>query len=102
MTTANTRSYASESDRATLSDVKRDAIALKDDATSYIAGSANAGVDAVKKSASNAIDQGKKAVVKGEELMKSACDYVGERPVMSVVIAMAIGAIVGRLLFSRR
>lgn len=103
-TAANTARSVLSDDRshaATFSDIKRDVTHLKDDATSFVAASAQTGVETVRKSAESLAEQGKKAAVKGEQVFKTACEYVAERPVISMAFALTIGTIVGRLLSSR-
>ncbi len=104
MTTASNTArnqYGADSNSATLTDVKRDAMTLKDDAASYLAGTASAGVDVLKRGAESVAEKGKTVVAKGDKAMQSACDYIGERPIMSILIAVGVGALIGRLFHKR-
>lgn len=101
--TANRSSQISDDHRsATLTDIKRDVVTLKDDTTAYLAGSAQAGVDVVKKGTDSLVASGKQAAAKGEAAFKSACELVAERPVTAIVVAMGIGALLGRILDRRK
>ena len=96
-------------ERATLKDVKTDAInvkkdlgALASDAGDAARGVAEQGMDAARHGAERVMHRASDIADRTRGVHSQACDYVRRNPTTSVLIAIGAGAIIGRLLASRR
>ncbi len=99
--------------RESFSNVKEDLNRLKDDAYEAASATAQVAKQTAKRGVETAKDYAKQGVETAEDYAKqandyamdaysSACDYVRERPATSILIALGAGAILSRILLSRR
>jgi ElaB/YqjD/DUF883 family membrane-anchored ribosome-binding protein len=82
--------------------IRDDLSVLKSDATRAARDLAHAGADMARERAGAALDQAKRLGDQFTTSYEKACDFVKERPVTSILIAVGVGAIAARLLTSRR
>lgn len=89
---------ATDSRSASFDDVKRDITELKDDTKSYVTDLAEDGAEKLKHGKEAIVEGGKTVIHKGEEAHKAMCDFVTSRPTTAVLMAIGVGAILGRIL----
>ncbi|MCA9310796.1 MAG: DUF883 family protein [Phycisphaerales bacterium] len=106
---SNTMETGNRTDRATLKDIKQDAMAVKQDlgtlasdASDAAKGVAEHGVEAARHGAERAMECASDIAERTRSVHSQACDYVRRNPTTSVLIAVGAGAILGRLLAARR
>lgn len=91
----------SNTDRATISDVREDVAALKTDAKDCAVGIAETGVETLKFGTEALCDTATSAAQSAKESHEKLNQAIASRPTTSVLIAFGVGALAARLL-SRR
>lgn len=88
---ARSRASHSNSAQAALAEVKSDVAALRTDAGRLVQGLEEVAVE----KAGQIAGRSKEEIVAAHERVK---DYVGQRPITSLVIALGVGAVLARIL----
>jgi ElaB/YqjD/DUF883 family membrane-anchored ribosome-binding protein len=99
--------------RASLSNVREDVHAIKDDLTKlgsdakdYATGAALRAAEVAKDTARQGtdavLDTAKRATDYSKHAHEQMCDFVRERPTTSVLLAIGVGALLARILLPRR
>lgn len=95
MSTIQTQSTAQKNtERASISDVKRDVATLKEDVKDVAATQTEVVADAV----GTTIDATKQAAATAGDAHKAMCRYISDHPTSSVLIALGVGAVLSRLI----
>ena len=108
MTTANSAVKERDADHATLRDLKNDAAAVKQDLTTLAsdagdcaAGLAASGAQAAKHGAESVMSTASDIAERTKGAHSQACDYVRRNPTTAVLLAVGVGAVLGRVLARR-
>lgn len=83
-------------------DVQRDLGKMKSHAIDYASSAAGTAAATAKHGAEAAMDAAKKASDHAKQAHTEMCNFVRQRPMVSVLLAIGVGAIVTRVLSSRR
>ena len=99
--------HASYADvRGDIGAVRQNLSKLGSDAVDYASGTAHGAAqmvtDKARQGADVALDAAKRAGEYGNEAYDQACDFVRQRPLTSVLIAVGVGAVLARILIPRR
>jgi len=86
---------------ASVSDVRQDLAALKSDAADCAVGVAEAGMEAIRSGAETLRETAHTARDTARKAHESLNESISHRPTTSVLLAFALGAVIGRV-FARR
>ncbi len=105
-------SAANTQDKTSLEDVKRDMAtlkrdlaALRNDSTDYMTGAVHSGAQAARQKAESMLDSTREMASNVADHARGGqerfCEYVRQNPTASVLIAVGVGAILGKLLIRK-
>ncbi len=108
MPTTNTALSEPKTEHAKLRDIKDDAAAVKDDlatlagdAKDCAVGVASAGADTARKGAESMMNTASDIAERTRSAHDQACGYVRRNPTTAVLLAVGVGAVLGRVLARR-